>query len=197
MESRIGGWRVIIEREDLKEFVLQHDDSISWSEGELERIYSYLTQICHYNGGKIVGNGKVDKKVEKLLDVTQKSLYQGIEKAIAGKNLSDIGSEVQKTVEKEGFSVVRELVGHGIGRNLHEDPEIPNFGTPGKGPKLKKGMCLAIEPMVNIGNYEVETLDDGWTVIAKDGSRSAHFEHTITITDNRPIILADKKIKVK
>jgi len=141
--------------------------------------------------------GEVDKEVEKLLDVTQNSLYKGIEKATEGKNLSDIGSKVQDTVEENGFSVVRELVGHGIGRNLHEDPEIPNFGTPGEGPKLKKGMCLAIEPMVNLGGYEVETLDDGWTVVAKDGSKSAHFEHTITITENGPIILADKKIKVK
>lgn len=141
--------------------------------------------------------GEVDESVKKLLEVTKESLFKGINKAVKGNNLSDIGSEIQNYVESHGFSVVRDLVGHGIGRKLHEDPEVPNFGEPGKGPKLKKGMCLAIEPMVNAGDYRIRTLDDKWTVVTMDGTLSAHFEHTITITDNGPVILADKKIEVK
>jgi len=141
--------------------------------------------------------GDVDESVRELLEVTQESLFKGINKAVEGNNLSDIGSEIQNYVESHGFSVVRDLVGHGIGRKLHEDPEVPNFGEPGKGPKLKKGMCLAIEPMVNAGDYRIRTLDDKWTVVTMDGTLSAHFEHTITITDNGPVILADKKIEVK
>ncbi|MCF7885561.1 MAG: type I methionyl aminopeptidase [Candidatus Marinimicrobia bacterium] len=140
--------------------------------------------------------GDVDKNVKKLLEVTQNSLYRGIEQAIEGNNLSDIGSEIQKYVESNGFSVVRDLVGHGIGRKLHEEPEVPNFGKAGKGPRLKKGMCLAIEPMVNAGDFRIKTLDDKWTVVTMDGTLSAHFEHTIAITDNGPLILADKKIEV-
>ena len=140
--------------------------------------------------------GEVSEETKKLLEVTQKSLYKGIDKAYKGNNLSDIGSEIQKYVESNGFSVVRDLVGHGIGRELHEDPEVPNFGEPGKGPKLKKGMCLAIEPMVNAGDFRIKTLDDKWTVVTMDGTFSAHFEHTITITESGPIILADKKIEV-
>jgi len=109
---------------------------------------------------------------------------EGIEKAVIGNRLFDISHAVQKYVESNGFSVVRDYVGHGIGRDMHEDPQVPNFGPPGKGPKLKEGMTLAIEPMVNVGSYEVETLDDDWTVVTKDRSLSAHFEHTIVITEN-------------
>lgn len=141
--------------------------------------------------------GEVAEDIQKLLDVTKESLYKGINKAITGNNLTDIGSEIQQYVESRGFSVVRDLVGHGIGRSLHEDPEVPNFGEPGKGPKLKSGMCLAIEPMVNAGDFDIKTLEDEWTVVTVDGSLSAHFEHTIAITSDGPIILADKKIEVK
>ncbi|MGP3778940.1 type I methionyl aminopeptidase [Halanaerobium saccharolyticum] len=127
--------------------------------------------------------GSISENASKLLKVTEESLLKGIEKAVIGNRLFDISHAVQEYVEKNGFSVVRDYVGHGIGRDMHEDPQIPNFGPAGKGPKLKKGMTLAIEPMVNIGGYEVETLEDDWTVVTKDRSLSAHFEHTIAITE--------------
>lgn len=133
--------------------------------------------------------GKVDLVSEQLLRVTEESLYQGIAAAIVGNRLSDISHAVQVHVEAAGFSVVRDYVGHGIGRNMHEDPQIPNFGLPGHGPLLKPGMVLAIEPMVNVGTYKVRTLKDGWTVLTADGKRSAHFEHTIAITPDGPKLL--------
>ena len=121
--------------------------------------------------------------------MTKDSLYKGIEAAQVGARIGDIGHAVQTFVENAGYSVVRSYVGHGVGRDLHEDPEVPNFGRPGHGVKLRTGMTLAIEPMVNEGGYEVRTLADGWTVKTKDGSLSAHFEHTIAITDDGPEIL--------
>lgn len=133
--------------------------------------------------------GKIDQTTQNLLAVTRQSLECGIAKALPGGHLSDISNAVQKRVEQEGFSVVREFVGHGIGRQLHEDPQIPNFGMPGRGPKLKAGMTIAIEPMVNVGLPGVEILDDGWTAVTVDGQRSAHFEHTIAITENGSEIL--------
>jgi methionyl aminopeptidase len=133
--------------------------------------------------------GQISDEADKLLSSTKESLYKGIEKAVAGNRLSDISSTVQKHVEKDGFSVVRNFVGHGIGRALHEDPQIPNFGKPGEGPLLREGMTLAIEPMVNAGTWNVDVLDDGWTAVTKDGSLSAHFEHTVAITKNGPKIL--------
>lgn len=133
--------------------------------------------------------GDIDGEVQRLLDVTEKSLSQGIEKALVDNRLSDISHAIQTYVETNRFSVVRDYVGHGIGRNMHEEPQIPNFGSPGRGPRLKAGMALAIEPMVNIGTYEVETLVDNWTVVTKDRKQSAHFEHTIAITDQGPWIL--------
>ncbi|TDO84841.1 methionine aminopeptidase type I [Halanaerobium saccharolyticum] len=134
--------------------------------------------------------GSISDKASKLLKVTEKSLLKGLEKAVIGNRLFDISHAVQKYVEENGFSVVRDYVGHGIGRDMHEDPQIPNFGPAGKGPKLKRGMTLAIEPMVNIGSYEVETLEDDWTVVTKDRSLSAHFEHTIAITSDGVEILS-------
>ena len=147
--------------------------------------------INGYNGDAAitVAVGEVDAEVQKLLDVTEESLYKGIEQAIVGNRLSDISHAVQLHVEQHGFGVVRDYVGHGIGRSMHEDPQVPNFGSPGRGPRLKAGMTLAIEPMVNLGTYEVKTLDDGWTVVTLDGKRSAHFEHSIAITDGKPEIL--------
>jgi len=147
--------------------------------------------INGYNGDAAitVPVGEIDAEVQKLLDVTEESLYKGIEQAIVGNRLSDISHAVQLHVEQHGFGVVRDYVGHGIGRSMHEDPQVPNFGSPGRGPRLKAGMTLAIEPMVNLGTYEVETLDDGWTVVTLDGKRSAHFEHSIAITDGKPEIL--------
>jgi methionyl aminopeptidase len=122
--------------------------------------------------------------------VTEQSLYFGIEQAQDGNRLGDISAAVQLTVEAAGFSVVRDFVGHGIGRDLHEEPQIPNFGKKGRGIELKSGMILAIEPMVNQGDYRVNILPDGWTVVTKDGKLSAHFEHSIAITDNGPDILS-------
>ncbi len=147
--------------------------------------------INGYNGDAAitVAVGEVDAEVQKLLDVTEESLYKGIEQAIIGNRLSDISHAVQVHAEQYGFGVVRDYVGHGIGRSMHEDPQVPNYGDPGRGPRLKAGMTLAIEPMVNLGTYEVKTLDDGWTVVTLDGKRSAHFEHSIAITDGKPEIL--------
>ncbi|WP_353684016.1 type I methionyl aminopeptidase [Thermodesulfovibrio sp. 3907-1M] len=133
--------------------------------------------------------GRISEEAQKLLKVTEEALYKGISEAIPGNRIGDISSAIQAHVESNGFSVVRAFVGHGIGRSLHEDPQIPNFGTKGVGPKLKKGMTLAIEPMVNVGTYEVQILSDGWTAVTKDGSLSAHFEHTIVITEGEPEIL--------
>ncbi len=133
--------------------------------------------------------GKIDDNAERLLSVTEQSLETGIAETVAGNKLSDISSVIQKSVESEGFSVVRNFVGHGIGRELHEEPQIPNFGRPGEGPELREGMTLAIEPMVNAGSWEVDILNDGWTAVTKDGSLSAHFEHTVAITKNGQSIL--------
>lgn len=133
--------------------------------------------------------GEIDAEVQQLLDVTEQSLYKGIEQAVLGNRLGDISHAVQKHSEAYGYGVVRDFVGHGIGRSMHEDPQIPNYGLPGRGPRLKTGMTLAIEPMINMGTYEVRTLNDGWTVVTADGSRSAHFEHTIAITPDGPEIL--------
>jgi methionyl aminopeptidase len=130
-------------------------------------------------------------ELQKLLDVTRESLYRGIEKVRIGNSIGDIGSAVQSHVEANGFSVVRKLVGHGIGTKLHEEPQVPNYGTPGSGPKLREGMVLAIEPMVNVGKYGARVLDDNWTEVTEDGSFSAHFEHTVAVTKNGPMILTE------
>jgi methionyl aminopeptidase len=134
--------------------------------------------------------GKVTDKASRLMHVTEQSLYAGIQEAKEGNRLGDISAAVQATVEGAGYSVVRDFVGHGIGKNLHEDPQIPNFGRKGRGIELKRGMILAIEPMVNEGEYMVRVLPDGWTVVTRDGSLSAHFEHSVAITDNGPDILS-------
>lgn len=133
--------------------------------------------------------GHIDDEKERLIRVTQKSLDIAIAVAMVGGRLSDISSAVQTYVENEGFGVVREFVGHGIGRHLHEAPQIPNFGLPGQGPQLRPGMTLAIEPMINAGAPEIKILKDGWTAVTADGRPSAHFEHTIAITENGPEIL--------
>jgi len=133
--------------------------------------------------------GEVDRESLRLMDVTRESLYRGIEKVQAGGRLTDISHAIQSFVEENGFSVVRDYVGHGIGQKMHEDPEIPNFGPPGLGPVLRPGMTLAIEPMVNAWGYQVRSLANGWTVVTEDSSRSAHFEHTVAVTENGPLIL--------
>ncbi len=133
--------------------------------------------------------GAVTADKQRLLRVTEESLYKGIEQAVAGNMVHDISAAVQDHVERNGFSVVRELVGHGVGKELHEEPQIPNFGKAGTGMKLKEGMTLAVEPMVNFGDWRVRVAADGWTVVTDDGSPSAHFEHTIAIVDGEPEIL--------
>lgn len=134
--------------------------------------------------------GNVSSEAQRLIDVTKESFFIGIRFARAGYRLTDISHAIQSYIEKNGFSVVRDYVGHGIGRKMHEDPEVPNFGRPGRGPRLCKGMCLAIEPMVNAGAYDVDVLDNDWTVVTRDGSLSAHYENTIVITgDSEPEIL--------
>lgn len=134
--------------------------------------------------------GEVDEEARRLLEVTEKALLIGIHEAKLGNRLYDISYAIQTWVEGHGFSVVRDFVGHGIGRDLHEEPQIPNFGSPHQGPRLEKGMVFALEPMVNEGTYEVRVLQDGWTVVTLDGKRSAHFEHSIAITDGEAEILS-------
>lgn len=133
--------------------------------------------------------GKVSAEAQKLERVTRESFFEGIKYATIGNRIGDISSAVQKYVEESGFSVVRNYVGHGVGKNLHEDPEVPNFGKAGKGPRLYEGMTLAIEPMVNVGTYEVEVLDNDWTVVTLDGKLSAHYENTVALTENGVEIL--------
>ncbi len=134
--------------------------------------------------------GTIDDEMRRLLDVTREAMHAGIAQAVEGNRIGDIGHAVQSHVEAAGFSVVRDLVGHGIGRQLHEDPQVPNYGRPGKGLKLTVGQVLAIEPMVNVGRPDVYTKGDGWTVVTRDGRRSAHFEHTIAVGRTTPEILS-------
>jgi len=133
--------------------------------------------------------GQVEPELLRLLRVTEEALYAGIERAVVDNHVGDISRAVQETVERDEFSVVRDFVGHGVGKELHEEPPIPNYKTPGRGPRLVPGMTLAIEPMVNMGTYEVEIKEDNWTVVTKDGRPSAHFEHTILISEHGPEIL--------
>jgi methionyl aminopeptidase len=134
--------------------------------------------------------GSIDAKAQRLLEATERSLHAGIDQARPGGRVSDISSAIEREVKKSGFSVVRALVGHGVGRELHEEPQVPNYGRPGEGPKLRAGMVLAIEPMVNIGGADVVTLSDQWTVVSADRSLSAHFEHTVAIGDDGPVVLS-------
>ncbi|NUN09901.1 MAG: type I methionyl aminopeptidase [Ignavibacteriaceae bacterium] len=136
-----------------------------------------------------VAIGEINEDKAELMKATEESLYIGIEQAVAGNRVHDISNAVQVHCESRGFSIVRDLSGHGVGKHLHEDPSIPNFGKKGTGARLKNGMTLAIEPMVNLGKYEVKVAYDGWTIVTKDGKPSAHFEHTILINDNKPEIL--------
>jgi methionyl aminopeptidase len=137
-----------------------------------------------------VGIGKISEDARRLVQVTEQSLYRGIEHLRDGKRLGDLSAAIQQTVESAGFSVVRAFVGHGIGKRLHEDPPVPNYGEPERGLRLKEGMVLAIEPMVNAGSWDVKMKEDGWTAVTGDGSLSAHFEHSVAITANGPYILS-------
>lgn len=135
--------------------------------------------------------GKISEEASRLIDATRGSLYKAIEKMYPGGHLGDIGEAVQSYVEAAGFSVVRDYVGHGIGREMHEEPQVLNYATTGRGHRLRSGLVLAIEPMINVGTWQVETLDDNWTVVTKDRKWSAHFEHSVAITENGPLILSE------
>jgi methionyl aminopeptidase len=139
--------------------------------------------------GCTVPAGHVSAHAERLIRVTEESFWIGIEQAVPGNHVGDISAAVQRHVESNGFSVIRQFVGHGIGRQMHEEPQVPNFGQPGSGPPLRSGMTLAIEPMVNAGSHEVYIRSDGWTVCTSDGSLSAYYEHTVAVTDDRPRVL--------
>ena len=143
----------------------------------------------HGDNAATFAAGKISPEAERLINTTKESLYEGIKAAVAGGRIGNISNAVQTYCEERGFSVVRDFVGHGIGTKLHEDPAVPNYGTPGRGVRLLPGMTLAIEPMINAGGYEVRQLSDGWTIKTKDGSLSAHFEHTVVITNDGPKIL--------
>ncbi len=147
----------------------------------------------HADAAKTFGVGSISAKAKDLIKVTRECFYDGIKHARKGNRLSDISHAIQTYVEERGYSVVRDYVGHGIGQDMHEDPQIPNFGKPGRGPRLQPGMTLAIEPMVNAGTYEVRTLNDNWTVVTLDNQLSAHYEHTIAITDHEPEILTTEE----
>ena len=152
--------------------------------------FGVLKDGYYGDAAKTFAVGKVDQLSARLLETTKKSLYAGIEAARPGNRVGDISNAVQTLVEAAGFSIVRDFVGHGIGQSMHEEPQVPNFGSRGTGPQLYPGMTIAIEPMVNTGGYAVRVMSDGWTVLTKDGSRSAHFEHTIVITENGNEILS-------
>lgn len=160
-------------------------------EGDILSLDFGILKEGYYGDAAItVAVGKISEAAERLSRVTKEALFKGIEKAVPNGRLSDISHAIQSHVETAGFSVVRKFVGHGIGSKLHEEPQIPNFGEPGNGVRLKPGMTFAIEPMVNEKGYDVKVLDDGWTTVTKDGCLSAHFEHTIAITENGPVILS-------
>jgi methionyl aminopeptidase len=140
--------------------------------------------------------GEIPPRVQKLLDVTRESLEQAIVECRPGRRLSDVSHAVQRHIEPHGFGIVRTFVGHGIGRALHEEPQVPNFGDPGRGPQLKPGMVIAIEPMVTLGSHDVKILEDGWTAVTRDGSLAAHFEHTVAVTENGPEVLTSQSGRV-
>lgn len=165
-----------------KDDILMEGDIISIDIGAEYKGY-------HGDAAKTHPVGKISEADARLIKETRESFYKGIEQALVGKRLSDISHAIQTHVEAFGFSVVREFVGHGIGTSMHEDPQIPNYGPPDRGPRLESGMVLAIEPMINQGTYKVQVLEDGWTVKTIDGKKSSHYEHTIAITDNGPDIL--------
>ncbi|PMP66674.1 MAG: type I methionyl aminopeptidase [Thermodesulfobacterium geofontis] len=174
---------VIVHGMPKKEKILREGDIVSFDFGAIYEGYVGDAALT-------VGVGKISEEAEKLLKVAEEALYKGIEKAHFGNRIGDISSAIEKHVTTHGFNVIREFVGHGIGKSLHEPPEVPNFGKPGKGPKIEIGMVLAIEPMVSAGSPEVEILEDGWTAVTKDRSLAAHFEHSVAITPQGPEILS-------
>ncbi len=163
-------------------YVLQEGDIVSIDVGAYYKGF-------HGDCAATFACGSISAEAQKLIDVTKQSFFEGIRFATRGHRVSDISHAVQKHVEDNGFSVVRSFVGHGVGAQLHEEPEVPNFGAPGRGPRLLPGMIIAVEPMVNVGTHEVRILKDGWTVVTADGKLSAHYENTVLITDGEPEIL--------
>lgn len=166
-----------------REKILKEGDIVSFDFGVIYDGYVGDAAIT-------VGVGEISELAKRLIKVTEEALYRAIEKARIGFKIGDVSFAIQSTVEREGFNVIRDFVGHGVGRSLHEPPEIPNYGKPGRGPKIEAGMVLAIEPMVSAGSWEVKILEDGWTAVTKDGSLSAHFEHSVAVTPSGPIILS-------
>lgn len=162
--------------------VLQYGDIVSVDVGAFYKGY-------HGDCAATFVVGDTDEESKRLIEVTRQSFFEGIKYAVDGNRVGDISAAVQAYVEKNGFSVVRDFVGHGVGKDLHENPDVPNYGKPGRGPKLQVGMTIAVEPMVNIGTWRVKTLSNDWTVVTLDGKRSAHYENTIAITDNGVEIL--------
>lgn len=161
---------------------LERGDIVSVDVGTIYRGY-------YSDAARTYPVGSIDSEAERLIAVTRESFYEGLKFCRVGFRLSDVSHAIQKRVEEDGFSVVRDYVGHGIGSSMHEEPKIPNFGGPGRGPKLVPGMVLAIEPMVNEGSYHVKVLSDNWTVETVDGKRSAHYENTVVITEEEPVLL--------
>ncbi|GAB4408674.1 MAG: type I methionyl aminopeptidase [Thermodesulfovibrionales bacterium] len=166
--------------------------AMTLKEGDIVSIDIGVYKDGFYGDGAVtLAVGSISPMAERLLKVAEEALYIGIGRTKHGNRVSDISNAIQKHVEENGFSVVRAFVGHGIGRSLHEEPQVPNFGKPGQGPRLREGMTLAIEPMVNAGGYEIAILDDGWTTVTADGSLSAHFEHTVVVTRDGARILTN------
>lgn len=167
-----------------REKILKEGDIVSIDVGVLYNGYYGDVSIT-------VPVGKISDEAERLIEITKLALYKSIENMVSGKRLGDVSYAIQKSAESNGYNVVRDYVGHGIGKKLHEEPAIPNFGQPGEGIRLKPGMVLAPEPMLNIGTSDVKVLSDKWTVVTADGKYSAHFEHTVAITDSGPLILSN------
>lgn len=167
-----------------KDIILEEGDIISVDCGAILNDY-------HGDAARTLACGEIDEAAQKLIDVTKESFYKGMAQAVVGNRIGDIGHAVQDYAEEYGYGVVRDFCGHGIGTAMHEDPQIPNYGKAGFGARIKKGMCLAIEPMINEGTYEVAVLDDDWTTVTLDGKRAAHYENSIAVTEDGPIILTD------
>ena len=166
-------------------------DSRKLEEGDIVSLDAgVIYEGYHSDAARTYGVGTISDEAKRLIEITRLSFYEGIKNAYAGNHLHDISASIQKFVEKNGFSVVRDLVGHGVGAQLHEEPQIPNYKPVGRGPKLRPGMTLAIEPMVNAGDWKIWILEDDWTVVTRDGSNSAHYENTILITEGEPEILS-------
>ena len=165
-----------------KDIILKNGDIISVDIGALFKGY-------HGDAAKTHPVGQISEKDQLLIDVTRQSFYEGIKNAVVGNRLSDISHAIEVYAESYGFSIVKDFVGHGVGKALHEEPQIPNYGPAGRGPRLQEGMVLAIEPMVNQGTYKIKVLGDGWTAVTLDGKKSAHYEHTLAITSDQPMLL--------